>query len=170
MLFTRTRQYNFSIPKELLRYSLIGNHIKIHDLDFRVLEDEGQFLTVLPDTEKITDTHSFPITELQLEDEGNNTKVVITSRIRKVDSGLPLLLLICCVFLLAAASVFLYIGNEELVTIIMCVLSLVMLILLFIRLQNGYFGYVRKIHGYIKYTGDQITKDVRRQLFKHKSK
>ncbi len=168
MFFTRTHHYNFSIPKELLGYKLIGNHIKIHDLDFQVLEDD-HLLTVLPHTEETAEERSFPITELQLEDEGNNTKVVITSRIRKVDSGLPLLLFILCILLLATSFIFLYIGNELEVSVTMCAFTLVILLLLFVRLQKDYFGYVRKIHGHIKYTGDQITKDVRRQLFKHKA-
>ncbi len=168
MLFTRTHQYNFSIPKELLQYKLIGNHIKIYDLDFQVLE-EDDLLTVIPYTAESTGTRSFPITELQLEDEGNNTKVVITSRIRKVDSGLPLLLFILCGLLLVASFIFLYIGHELEVSVTMCAFTLVILLLLFVRLQKDYFGYVRKIHGHIKYTGDQITKDVRLQLFKHKA-
>ena len=167
-MFTRTHRYVFSIPKELLQYRLIGNNISVRGLVFRVSE-EDHALSILPYTEDRNSAHAFPATELQLEDDGNNTQVVITSSIRKVDSGLPLLLSMLCSVLLVAAVLVLYFAHEPVVAVAMCACTLLLLLFLFIHLQKGYFGYVRELHSYIKHTGDQITKDVRLQLFKHKA-
>jgi hypothetical protein len=169
MLFTRRHEYDFSIPKEHLRYHLIGDRIHIDGLDFRVMEDEQHF-SILPEPEDRVTARSFPLTEMQLESEGNRTKVVITSRLRKVDTGLPLVLMMFCVFLLIGSAVLLYIGHEPEATVTLWVLTLALLTLLIVRLQQSYFGYVRRIHSHIKHSGDRITQDVRRQLFKHKAK
>lgn len=169
MLFTRTFQCKFSIPKEHLRYRLVGNHVKIHNLDFEVLDKENA-LQIIPHAEQLHTIKTLPITHVQLEEDGNKTTVVITSKMRKLDYGGPLLILAFCAFLIVASFVLLYIGDDPLLTYAMWGVSIIIFTLFCIRMQMGYFDYVRKIRGYITFMGDQITTDVRRQLFKHKQK
>ncbi|MCW3120951.1 MAG: hypothetical protein JWQ38_443 [Flavipsychrobacter sp.] len=169
MLFTRTRRYQFSVPKEHLRYRLLGSHVKIHNMDFEVLEKE-QKLHIIPHAEQVNTIKTLPITYVELKEDGNKTKVVITSEMRKLDTGGPLLIIIFCAFLLAASIVLLYIGKDPMLTYAMWGVAVFIFTLFLIRMQLGYFDYVRKIRSYMQLTGDQITKDVRQQLFKHKLK
>jgi len=166
-MFTRTHQYYFSIPKEHLKYRLVGSHVTIHDLDFEVLEQD-QSLSIMPRVEEESAKITFPITEVALNDEGNKTEMVITSKMSSIDSGAQMVMMLFCFFFMAASFILLFIGHDPVVTISLCTISLLIFVFFLIRLQLGYFNYVRKIRSYVKYTGDEITADVRRQLFKHK--
>ncbi len=167
MIFTRTCQYRFSIPKEHLKHRFVGNHVKIHNLDFEV-QDNEHYLQIIPHAEQINSIKTLPITRLSLEEDGNKTKVVVTTKMRKLDSGGPMLIMLFCVFMIVTSVVLYYIGQEPLITYSMLGVTGIIFLLFFIRMQMGYFDYVRKIKAYVKFKGDQITTDVRRQLFKHK--
>ncbi len=169
MLFTIKRRYKFPIPAEHLKYWFIGSQLRIHGLDFEVLENE-QALQIIPHAEQVTGIKTLPVTSVELEEVGNRTRVTVTSRLRTIDAGGPLLIIIFCAFLFLASFVLLYVGNDPLVTYFMWAACLVILSAFVIRMQLGYFDYVRKIRAYIKSNGDEITKNVRRQLFKHKVK
>jgi hypothetical protein len=165
-MFTRTHQYRFPIPKEHLKYRLVGNHLKIHSHEFAVLEDE-QILSIMPNVEELQDSR-FPITQLELKEEGNATEMIITSKMPVNEAGGQIVALSFCVFFFIASLVSLYFGHDPIITITLCGISLAVFLFLFVRLQTGYFDYVRRIQGNLKDVSEQITTDVRRQLFKHK--
>ena len=168
-MFTRTHEYKFQIPKEHLKYRLVGHHVKIHDKDFELLEaDQDLSMVLLAEDDR--SSNSIPVTQLELKEYGNKTHVVITSKMREIDSGAPLVIMLFCTFFFIASLLLFLVGKEPVVTITLCCISLLVIVTFFIRLQMGYFDYVRKIRMYIKATGDEITTDVRRQLFKHKLK
>lgn len=165
-MFTRTHQYKFPIPKEHLKYRLVGNHLTIHSHEFSVLEDE-QILSIMPNVEELNDS-KFPITQLELKEEGNSTEMIITSKMPINEAGGQMVALTFCVLFFIASLVSLYFAQDPLLTITLSAISLAVFLFLFIRLQIGYFDYVRKIQGNLKEVSEQITTDVRRQLFKHK--
>ncbi len=165
-MFTRTHQYTFPIPKEHLKYRLVGNHLTIHSHEFSVLEDE-QILSILPNVEELNDS-KFPITQLELKEEGNRTEMIITSKMPTNEAGGQIVALTFCVFFFFASLVSLFFGHDPLITITLSAVGLAVFLFLFIRLQMGYFEYVRRIQGNLKEVSEQITTDVRRQLFKHK--
>lgn len=167
-MFTRTVQYQFAIPKELLKYRLVGNHMTIHKHEFEVQEDE-QALTISPTVEENSKT-ILPITEVLLDGEGNRTKLVITSRMHSIEAGEQMLIMLFCVMFLVASLVMLYVSHDMLLTLGLCALSVVVFVLFLIKLQLGYFDYVRKLRSNIRNIGEEITADVRLQLFKHKMK
>jgi hypothetical protein len=167
MLFTRTHEYLFNLPKEHLKYRLIGNCVKIHNLDFEVYEKEHA-VHIIPHADNLTSIKTLPVTRVAMSEEGNKTKVVITSHMRKIDSGGPFLIIIFCLFLAIASCVLLYVGSEPLISYALGGASVVIFLLFMISMQMGYFDYIRKIRAYIKFKGDQITTDVRQQIFKHK--
>jgi len=169
MFFTTTYRYNFSIPIDHLKYRLIGSQVKIHNLEFEVLEQDHS-LRIIPNTEEVNSSQTFPVTEVELKEDGNKTNVVVTSKLNRVDSGGPIVVALFCLFLLLASIIILYVEKEPVITIIIGTFSLLFFTVFLIRMQMGYFDYVRKIRDYIKLTGDQVTTDVRRQLFKHKLK
>jgi hypothetical protein len=63
MLFTRTLRYHSSLPKEDFMSRLTGKHVKIHNMDFEVLEKENCF-TIIPHAEQVEAIKSLPITNV----------------------------------------------------------------------------------------------------------
>jgi hypothetical protein len=149
MFFTRTHTYNFPIPKEELKQRLIGKHVRIHDLDFEVMENEGS-LAIIPHAEKVNSLKTLPITTVDMKSEGTHTKVTVTSRMRKIDSGGPQLLVIFCGFLFIASFILLYVGGEKPITYTMLTLGAIIFSVFSLRMQTGYFDYIRKIRAYVK--------------------
>ena len=164
MFFTRTHSYTFPISKEHLQARLIGRHVKIHNLDFEVLEKNGS-LQIIPHAEQVDAIKTLPVTNVDLRDQDGKTKVVITFKMRKFDSGGPMLIIIFCSFMLIAASVlFMVPGAERALPYTLGGISIFTLIMFSIRLQTGYFDYIRKIRVYVKDKGDQAATEAKMPL------
>jgi len=159
MFFTRTHNFNFPGSKEELKNRLMGKHVKIHNLDFEVLEEDNK-LSIIPHAEQVEAIKTLPVTTVDIKDDGSKTKVVITSRLRPFDSGGPMLVMIFCIFMFAASIVLLYVGNEPLITYTLLGISLFIFTTFWIRMQMGYFDYVRKIRAYVKSKGNPVTSEI----------
>jgi len=149
MFFTRTHTYRFSVTKEDLKNRLIGKHVKIHNLDFEVL-DRDQKLTIVPHAEQITDIKTLPITSVQMHDDGGKTKVTVQSKMRQLDLGGPYLLTIFCLFMFIASVILFKVGGDPIIAYTLFGVSVGIFTIFWIRLEMGYFDYVRKIRAYIK--------------------
>jgi hypothetical protein len=149
MLFTRTQRYVASIPKEEFKRRLAGNHVKIHDLDFEVYE-KGQKLRIVPHAEQETDIRTLPITDVVFREAGDNMEVIITSKIRKIDLGGPQLILLFCVFLLSASVTLFLVGRERMEVYALMSISIITFGIFWLRMERGYFDYVRKIRAFVK--------------------
>ena len=152
MFFTRTHQYNCPIPKDDFKNLLIGKHVRIHNLDFEVLEKD-HMLSIIPHAEQVDAIKTLPITHVIFKDAGDKTHVIITSKMRKIDVGGPQIIVIFCAFLLATAIVLHYTSNEPILSYLLFGTSVVIFMLFWIRLQIGYFDYVRKVRAYVKSKG-----------------
>ena len=148
MFFTRTHTYHFPVPKDDLMNRLIGRHVQIHELDFEVVEKEHK-LSIVPHAEQITDIKTLPITSVVMNDAGGRTKVVVTSKMRQLDSGGPFLIVIFCIFMVIA-SIVMYSVGEPIAAYTLLGISGLIFTVFWIRLETGYFDYVRKIHSYVK--------------------
>ncbi len=152
MFFTRTHEFSINIPKDEFKNRLIGKHVKIHNLDFEVIESEYT-LTIIPHAEQVTEIKTLPVTILDFKEESGKTKVIIKSRLRELDAGGPQLIMIFCVFLLAA-SIVLFITSEDLkITFTFLGIFILIFSTFWYRMQTGYFDYVRKIKAYITAKG-----------------
>lgn len=152
MLFTRTHEFSINISKDEFKNRLIGKHVKIHNLDFEVIESDYN-LTIIPHAEQVTEIKSLPITMLDFKEEGGKTKVIIKSKLRQLDAGGPQLIMIFCSFLLAASLV-LFITSEDLkITFTFLAIFLLLFSTFWYRMQTGYFDYVRKIKSYVTTKG-----------------
>lgn len=150
MFFKRTQRYQLPIRKEELLRQLAGNHVSIHGLDFEVYED-GEKVEIAPHAELIKDLKTLPVTDVHIEQrQDGNTEVVVTSRIRKIDSGGPLLIMLFSAFLMVASVVLLAVGRERLATYFLFGVSTTILTIFWIRMEIGYFDYVRKIQHFVK--------------------
>lgn len=148
MFFTRSFSYQSSLTREDLKRRLIGKHVKIHNLDFEVMEDE-EALSIIPHAEQEESIKTLPITWVRFNEIGGKTNVSIKSEMRKFDQGVPQLVLIACAILFIVSGV-LYYAQEPLFTYILAGLASAIFITFWVRMQNGYFDYVRKVRSYVK--------------------
>jgi len=139
------------MPIEDIKRRLLGKHVKVHNMDFEVYEKD-RLLRIIPHAEQETHIKTLPITHVELKGKGNQTQVVINSKMRKIDSGGPLLIVIFCSFLLIAAVLFFVFGGNEFLnfTYTLLGISLFIFLIFWMRMETGYFDYVRKIKNYIK--------------------
>lgn len=152
MFFTRTRTYHFPVSAEDLKNRLIGRHVKIHDLDFEIM-DRDEKIIIVPHAEQISDIKTLPITTVGMSDASGKTKVVVTSKMRALDSGGPFLIVIFCAFMLLASTVLYFIG-EPVVSYTLLGISAGIFTIFWIRLETGYFDYVRKVQAFVKEKAD----------------
>jgi hypothetical protein len=153
MFFTRTHNFHVSVSKEDLKTRLMGKHVKIHNLDFEVLEEDNK-LSIIPHAEQVDAIKTLPITTVDMREDGSKTKVKVTSKLRPFDSGGPMLIMIFCIFMFAASVVLFCIeGTERLITYTLLGISVFIFATFWIRMEMGYFDYVRKIHSYVKSKG-----------------
>ena len=137
---------------DLIKQRLIGQHVKIHNLDFEIYEKE-HMVKVIPHAEQETNIKTLPITHVEFKGQGAKTEVHISSKMRKIDKGGPMILLIFCFFLLAAALIMLLSIQEkgfEVYAFPMLGVSVLAFIIFWVRLESGYFDYIRKIRDYVK--------------------
>jgi len=162
MLFSRHYRYSTPAAEEEIKKRLIGQHVKIHNMDFEIY-DKDRMLKIIPHAEQETNIKTLPITHVQFRDKGSKTDVLITSKMRKIDEGGPLILLFFCFFLMGAALVMLFSIQEdgfEIYAYPMIAASLLVFIVFWVRLESGYFDYVRKIRKYIKDASHAATQPV----------
>lgn len=151
MLFSRTYRYQSAMPIEDIKSRLLGKHMKVHDMDFEVFEKD-LMLRIIPHAEQDNSIKTLPITHVELKGKGNKTQVVISSKMRKIDSGGPLLIVIFCTFMLVAALLFFLFGEQEYLSFTYTLLgiSVLIFIVFWMRMETGYFDYIRKIRDHIK--------------------
>ena len=150
MFFTKTRNFNSPVPKAELKKRLMGSHVKIHNLDFEIVERDGSLL-IIPHAEQEEAIKTLPITHVDIEERGNQSSVTVNSKMRKVDSGGPQIVLIFCMFIFIAAFVLRLVDKNGEWTVSLILLGSDLLIFSFFlyRLQTGYFDYVRKVRNYV---------------------
>lgn len=152
MLFSRTYRYRSSLPISEIKSRLLGQHVKVHDLDFEVSERDN-ILRIIPHAERVENIKTLPITHVEMESNGNNTNVRISSKMRKIDKGGPMLIVSFCFVMIVAAVIFrIFSQQSDLVLYSYTTLGISVLIFVVFwwRMQSGYFDYVHKIRDYIK--------------------
>ena len=151
-MFTRTFSFQTSISKENIKNRLIGNHVNIHNLDFEVME-KNESIRIIPHAEQIDEIKTLPITWVELVEIGGKTRVNITSRMRKLDVGGPMLVLILCTLLLVASGALLLL-KEQLFSGLLFALSFIIYFIFRLRLEKSYFDYVRKVWSHVMSAGN----------------
>lgn len=109
-------------------------------------------LRVIPHAEQIESLKTLPITHVEFNGKGEKTQVVISSHMRRIDQGGPTLIVIFCAFLLIAGIIGFLAGSEDygIYTYPLLGLGVLIFLILWMRLETGYFDYVRKIRDHIK--------------------
>ena len=118
-------------------------------MDFEVYEKD-QSLRIIPHAEQAEGIKTLPITRVEMKEEGNKMNVVIISKMRRLDSGGPMLLMFFCTFLIIASLILMAVDGEPKLTFSLLGAGTGILVLFFVRMQMGYFDYIRKIRDYVK--------------------
>lgn len=134
-----------------LQKDLLGKHLKVHDLDFEVVERDGT-IKILPHAENDDHIYTLPITKLKLVDKQGGSTIKGICKPRRIDIGGPYLLMIFITFAIIAALALLKYGegNYNTSAYILLGISAVTYLILFFRMQKGYFDYIRKIKAWTK--------------------
>lgn len=151
MIFSRTYKYKSSLQMEDIKGRLVGKHVKVHDMDFEVSEKD-RILRIIPHAEQESNIKTLPITHVEFQGNGNDTQLKISAKMRKIDSGGPMLILIFCGFLIAASIITFFFGDKEYLsyTYTFGGIGLLVFLIFWMRMETGYFDYVRKIRDFIK--------------------
>lgn len=153
MIFNRTYRYSSPLTAEAIKSRLVGSHLQVHHMDFEVLEKENM-LRIIPHAEEANGVKTLPITHVEFNGAGNNTKVVISSKPRRIDIGGPYLIVIFCLFAVAGGTILYLVNENESIwqPLAMMITGLFVFIVFWLRMETGYFDYVRKIRNHIKST------------------
>lgn len=151
MFFSRTYKYQSSMGVEDIKSKLLGKHVRVHNLDFEVYEKD-HMIKIIPHAEQVEKLKTLPITHVEFNGNGKSTQVVVSSKMRKIDKGGPMLVVVFCLFMLIAAILFMILGKKEyeVFTFWLLGISVGIFAIFWIRMESGYFDYVRKIRDYIK--------------------
>ncbi len=147
-MFTRTFSCQTSMSKASLKNRLIGNHVSIHNLDFEIMEKNDNKLRIIPHAEQIDEIRTLPITYVELDESSGNTRIKITSHIRKLDAGGPMLMVILCSLLIVAGLVLFFL-QEHLVSGLVLAIGIITFSVFRFNLEKSYFDYVRRIQMHV---------------------
>ena len=151
MIFTRTHQCQSPYKSDELKRRLIGDRVKIHNLDFEAIEDDSA-ISIFPNTDQISEIKTLPITRVDMQDRENGSHITITSKIRAIDLGGAQLVMILCFLLFLVSAILLTVFKGEgnkLAGFIVLGVGVLTFTLFWIRLQNGYFDYVKKVKHHV---------------------
>jgi hypothetical protein len=151
MIFNRTYKFSSSKNIEQLNKSLLGQHVQVHKLDFEVVNSHD-ILKIIPHAENSDNVLTLPISHILFNKNNNNTEVRIKSHPRQIDIGGPYIVIIMAIFVIIA-GIGLNIASPEMygnAGKIMGIIGVVTFALLWIRMELGYFDYVRKINRWVK--------------------
>lgn len=151
MIFSRTYRYVSSVSEEDIKGRLLGKHMKVHDMDFEVSE-KGRMLKIIPHAEQETGIKTLPITHIEFKGKGGKTQVVLNSKMRKIDSGGPMLIMVFVFFLVVSALLLLIFGGNkyDTYTYTLGIIGVGIFVVFWTRMETGYFDYVRKIRDFVK--------------------
>lgn len=136
---------------EEIKAALLGKHLQIHDLDFEIY-DKGDCIKIIPHAEIEKHIYTLPITRIQVNQQTKGSILKLMSKPRKIDVGGPYMVVIFIVFALLAALMLLMFGKGvyDNTAYALAGISAMAFFLLWLRLQQGYFDYIRKTHKWIK--------------------
>lgn len=151
MIFNRKYRYSSALPAEDIKSRLVGSHLQVHHLDFEVLEKENM-LRIIPHAEEINSVKTLPITHVEFGRGNKGTQVVISAKPRRIDAGGPYLIVTFCLFAIIGACVLYFVNENESIwpPLSMLIAGVGVFVIFWLRMETGYFDYVRKIRNHIK--------------------
>lgn len=151
MIFRRYATYKSAKNANELKANFLGQHFKIHDLDFEIMGDDD-IIRVIPHAETEDHVYTLPITRLRFIPTDNGTIIKMLAKPRRIDIGGPYLLMIFVCFMIIASVLLITLGEGAYNTTayILFGSAIAIFALLWFRLEQGYFDYIRKVKSWVK--------------------
>ncbi|MEZ5047748.1 MAG: hypothetical protein R2831_12240 [Chitinophagaceae bacterium] len=146
------RYYNLKSKKSAKEVTakLLGNTFNVHNLSFEITQRDNN-IKVIPHAEKSEKIYTLPITRLKVTDNKTGSSIKMMSKPRRIDIGGPYLLLIFIFFAIVAAFVIYFYKKDYINSAyVLAIVALFTFIILWIRMEMGYFDYIRKIKKHIQ--------------------
>jgi len=99
MIFRRYSTFKSAKNANELKANFLGQHFKIHDLDFEIMGDDD-IIRVIPHAETEDHVYTLPITRLRFIPTDNGTIIKMLAKPRRIDIGGPYLLMIFVCFMI----------------------------------------------------------------------
>ncbi len=152
MFFNRSYRFSSAQPADTIRRKLLGTRTTVHGLDFEIVDtDHG--LRIVPHAEEVEAVKTLPVTRVNLKARNDQkTDVTLFSHMRRIDQGGPLLVTFFALFMMIAGAIGYARGQAEysLYTLPLIGIGLLVFLIMWIRLETGYFVYVRKVRDFVK--------------------
>lgn len=151
MIFKRTYRISSSKSVDQIRQSLVGGRIDVHHLNFEVVDKENM-LKIIPHAENDEKLRILPITHLEFRNKGGGTQVKMSSKPRRIDIGGPYLLVVFCLFCIVCGLWLFFVKKESMMyaSLGMAGIGFLVFIIFWIKMETGYFDYVRKLRTFVK--------------------
>jgi hypothetical protein len=151
MIFSRSYTLQSKKNQDEIRQYIVGQHLKVHDLDFEILvRDED--VKIIPHAETEDHIYTLPITRLRFISSGTGTIIKMRSKPRRIDIGGPYLIMIFVLFMIVAGILLFLLGEGKYTATayLLCGIAMLIFAVLWIRLEMGYFDYIRKIKKWVQ--------------------
>ncbi len=154
MIFDKKYKIPLEVTPETFKERVLGEHFKVHHLDFEVydhVEPDG-IIKIFPHAESVSRTTTLPITHLTIVKDNSETGNHIEAffHIRRIDKGLPLFFLLLFLGTLIAGIIGLNYEALAKTSKIFIGLGAVGLLLTYLKLNSGYYDYIRKIRAWVE--------------------
>jgi hypothetical protein len=150
MIFNRTYRLSSNKTTNDLKQHLNGQHIQIHGYDFETIQKEN-IIKIIPHAENTNKVTTLPISNLSFVQKSNKTFIKMETHPRRIDVGGPyILLLLTSAIFFVGFLMGLYGGTEQSNSSKMMMgIGLAIFILFWIKMEIGYFDYVRKLKKWV---------------------
>jgi hypothetical protein len=150
MLFRSYKTIESKKNIDILKKTFLGQHLKVHNLDFEISEKDDK-IKIIPHAENDDHIFTLPITSLKMIPKGDGTTIKLLCKPRRIDIGGPYLLMIFITFAIIAGILLIIKGegNYNFTAYLLMGIAGITYIFLFIRMQQGYFDYIRKIKKWV---------------------
>lgn len=151
MIFRRYATFKSAKNANELKTNFLGQHFKIHDLDFEIMGDDD-IIRVIPHAETEDHVYTLPITRLRFIPSDNGTIIKMLAKPRRIDIGGPYLLMIFVCFMIIASILLITLGEGayNITAYILFGSAIAIFAILWFRLEQGYFDYIRKVKSWVK--------------------
>lgn len=151
MIFRRYATFKSAKNANELKTNFLGQHFKIHDLDFEIMGDDD-IIRVIPHAETEDHVYTLPITRLRFIPSDNGTIIKMLAKPRRIDIGGPYLLMIFVCFMIIASILLITLGEGayNITAYILFGSAIAIFAVLWFRLEQGYFDYIRKVKSWVK--------------------
>jgi hypothetical protein len=151
MIFNRSYTFKTTKKAKEVQNSIVGKHVEVHKIDFEVFQND-EVIRIIPHAEEHDEILTLPISRVNIQEDEKGSTVRIDTHPRKIDVGGPYLLLLICVgafiggFLLRNFNDGMYtdVGTYFMLG------ALATFIIFWIKMELGYFDYVRKLSSWVK--------------------